>query len=266
MFRPRSERTMHYLFDTTERYFQDFYAALSALHGVAARFTMIFPSVPADSMKQFLLWTKARYEPSEVYEILEVARAFRGLLEHPNQHQMHSWNTLSNAGAPRFVEVYGAATKDGRVPDSSRPTNFTDGLGWFFAAPFDGFVTKIFGFLCVQILLDIVVSTRGVGFPDQFPLIASITVMGSRNTSTPEIKVVEVPSEVLANFEATPTRNLVYVDSVTSLRWHPRLLAQPARLDRYSGICLERDYGASEHEHHTTFRSMADNKGQKWIS
>lgn len=251
-YRTNRAQHIHELFDRTELYFQSYYAALSALNGVVARFGGQFGQVPTESMASFLAWIQQRYPEGEIYDILESARAFRGLLEHPNQYAMYSWNTMGGGGTARYVEAYGAVL-NARAPSGSVRVDFADGPGWYFPAPFDGFVTKIFGYLSIRIVLEIAVSTRNLPYPSVFPLVTNIRAFGQRSFDSDEISITAFPTAALRDLDTTSPRRVFSIDGASSLRWHPRQRHLPTKLDRYLDFCLERDEADPAHRSHMTF-------------
>ncbi|MFN3707254.1 hypothetical protein [Microcella sp.] len=128
------------LFEATEAFFLTHYSVLSTLAAATARFPPVFGQPPTASMSKFVEWLNARFEAPGHFDILQQARAFRAVLDHPDQHQPYGWRTVTHEGGPIRVVLFGPASSRGAVPLGSVKHTFRDGPGWDYIAPPEAFV------------------------------------------------------------------------------------------------------------------------------
>ena len=129
------------LFEATESFFQNFYGVLSGLASVVIRFNgQVFDGQATTStMAKFVDWLNKRFEAPGHFDILQEARAFRALLDHPDQKQPYTWQSATIAGGPVRIVLFGP----GAVPTGGHEREFADGKGWDMDAPYEGFVSTM---------------------------------------------------------------------------------------------------------------------------
>ena len=138
---PSAEQRIQF-HDATLQFFQTYYGTLSAwsslLVRVASKLRLNLPST--NSMKGFIQWLGGRSGWLPIaesrLEVMETARQFRALFDHPGQFQPFEWDIFEDE--PGFVErvpLYGptrGALPEGALPRSG-PLAAQD--GWSFIAP-----------------------------------------------------------------------------------------------------------------------------------
>lgn len=128
------------IFDATEAFFQTFYAVLSTLAAACARFSSVFGQPPTSSMSKYIEWLNVRFKTRGHFDFLQVARAFRAVLDHSEQFPPYDWKTVTHDGGPMRIVLLGPTSRGGSVPPGSVRREFADGAGWDFVAPFEDFV------------------------------------------------------------------------------------------------------------------------------
>lgn len=162
-----NEEQIPTFYNRTKIYYDTFYSALSHLSSVVVRFSRVFGGRTFMDNARFVAWLKRRdVLPYEVggstdwtFNLLERARLFRALLNHPQQFPVIDWSTESSNiyRVPRVV-LHGPASRSGAVPVGSSKImhSYLEG-DWRFEAPQESSVTNSLGNVSVTILAEIIV-------------------------------------------------------------------------------------------------------------
>lgn len=113
----------HMIYELYEGYYQAVYNTLSKLAGVVVLFPKIFGQPPVRSMQKFLThFADLDSEFKGACEILEQARKYRTLLDHPAGAPVSDWLTHRTAdGRGIVVFHYGPANAKGGIPEGTMP-------------------------------------------------------------------------------------------------------------------------------------------------
>ncbi|MCS5722503.1 hypothetical protein N1028_16845 [Herbiconiux sp. CPCC 203407] len=135
-----SEAQQHDLFDTTQDFFQTYYATISALAAFlnyAKRVTRA--DVPTRSIAKFIDFLRSGYlrRRNSSYRALMSARDFRTVLDHSPGHATFDW--LTNGSAKQPVHIVLFSRRAGRVPEGA---DGDPAIGWAFRAPDDAQVME----------------------------------------------------------------------------------------------------------------------------
>lgn len=127
------------IFAATKDFFLNYYAAVSSMASVVARFGSIFQGAPTRSNEKFLEWVKDLALFAEHWEVLRSARQFRTLIDHPASKQPYEWGTVDDDGYVRAM-LHGPASLVGNIPEGAtligrgREAFHRDDV-WAFIAP-----------------------------------------------------------------------------------------------------------------------------------
>ena len=147
------------LFEATTQFFQSYYATLSAwsslLVRLASRLRLNVPST--SSMKQFIAWLGGRsgFHPLDFgrVEVLESARQFRAIYDHPGQFQPFDWDLFADEiGLVDRIRLFGPSR--GSAPEGASPCSgpLESEGGWSFVAPDGGDVADALAELMVHFM------------------------------------------------------------------------------------------------------------------
>ncbi|WP_144785705.1 hypothetical protein [Microbacterium sp. BH-3-3-3] len=106
------------IFAATKDFFLNYYAAVSAMASVVARFGSIFPGAPTRSNEKFLEWLTNIALLEEHWDVLRSARQFRTLIDHPASKQPYEWGTVDDEGYVRAM-LHGPASLMGNLPEGA---------------------------------------------------------------------------------------------------------------------------------------------------
>lgn len=158
------------LWEATKAFFDNYYAALSALSGVVSRFSDVFARTAISDNGPFLKWLEASLGvPHDTYVDLERARLFRSMLAHPQQFPPYDWAT---ACYPSYAQVhivlFGPAGR-GKSPiprGGTRAHPWLEGLqDWQFVAPDEASITNSFVNASLDVMAKVVsYRTKKSGF------------------------------------------------------------------------------------------------------
>lgn len=130
----------HEIYDLYESYFQSLYKTLSSLAAVTAVCPDIFRSIPTRSMKKFLEVVADTFPAAQqACSILEHARQYRTLLDHPAGAPVSNWITFRNTdGRGLRIILYGNRSKSNSLPQGAEPIAFPFPMPaeWIFDVPF----------------------------------------------------------------------------------------------------------------------------------
>lgn len=129
------------IYELYEGYYQAVYNTLSKLAGVVVLFPKIFGQPPVRSMQKFLThFADLAPEFKEACEILEQARKYRTLLDHPAGAPVSDWLTQRTAdGRGIVVFHFGPANAKGGIPEGTlpAPSGFPGAnAAWYADPPF----------------------------------------------------------------------------------------------------------------------------------
>lgn len=119
-FDPNSE-AQNMVYDLYEGYFQSVYKNLSTLAAVVAAFPQVFGDLPVRSMKKFLEAVVKEFPSTkDACEILESARKFRTLLDHPVGAQVSDWMSYHQPdGRGLTILHFGFSGFTGNIPEGA---------------------------------------------------------------------------------------------------------------------------------------------------
>lgn len=131
-----TEHEQDVAYESTQGYFEQVYATLSALASVHGRIKL-YPELddaPIRSNEKFLLWWEKVDEGgwlADAITYLGEARDYRTVLMHPAMWSLYDWRTV---GTPDYIHVvlYGSESSTGNIPPGSTRL---DGGTWEFVAP-----------------------------------------------------------------------------------------------------------------------------------
>ena len=150
-----SEDQKHTLFELTESYYHGFYSAISALSGLMARYANVFGrNIPSSSVQKYIIWLENRYRFGLPIEFLSIARRFRTILAHPEQHPAFTWGYA--ASSPTYIFLHGAISPNGFLPHGARVSEFEQLPDrWIFPAPDERWVLDSLGLFVLTAVLQI---------------------------------------------------------------------------------------------------------------
>lgn len=132
--------SQHEMYDLYEGYFQSLYKTLSSLAAVTVVFQEVFESLPTRSMKRFLEAVSDKFPTTQqACNLLEHARRYRTLLDHPAGAAVSNWISIRNAdGRGLRIIFYGNRSNSGGVPEGAEPVTFPfpTQAEWIFDVPF----------------------------------------------------------------------------------------------------------------------------------
>jgi hypothetical protein len=132
--------SQHEIYDLYEGYFQSLYKTLSSLAAVTVVFQDVFESLPTRSMKRFLGAVSDRFPTTQqACSLLEHARQYRTLLDHPAGAAVSNWMSFRNEdGRGLRIIFYGNRSNSGGFPEGAEPVTFPfpTQADWIFDVPF----------------------------------------------------------------------------------------------------------------------------------
>jgi hypothetical protein len=154
-----TEEAQHIIYDLYESYYQSVYNTLSKLAGVVVLFPEVFGHPPVRSMEKFLKHFAALDpEFEEACAMLERARKYRTLLDHPAGAPVTDWMTFRGADDRGIVVFhFGDASRKGTIPEGTEPSpdGFPRSADWYVDPPFvphvDAALAELMGRLFTQI-------------------------------------------------------------------------------------------------------------------
>lgn len=150
----------HMIYDLYESYYQSVYNTLSKLAGVVVLFPEVFGHPPVRSMEKFLKhFTELEPEFEESCSVLEKARKYRTLLDHPAGAPVSNWMTFRTADDRGIVVFhFGSVGRSGTIPEGTEPPPSWFPYGdadWYVDPPFvpyvDAALTELMGRLFLKI-------------------------------------------------------------------------------------------------------------------
>lgn len=166
-----NEEVQHMLYDLYESYYQSVYNVLSKLAAVVVVFPETFGSVSVRSMQKFLKhFSGTNTELTSACDVLESARKYRTLLDHPAGSPVSNWMTF-RTGDDRGIVVFhhGKAGRSGAIPEGTEPApdGFPIDADWYVDPPFvphvDAALAHLMGVLFRQIQDSEIEKVQGVG-------------------------------------------------------------------------------------------------------
>lgn len=148
-------KQQHDLYDTTVDFFQTFYVAVSAWASFFVRIAgdLGTNSPSANSVAKLIGWmTRPQPRLSAIDtahgDVLESARAFRALIDHPSGSQPFDWASFDDgSGAVVRVMLFGPKRSGSIPPGASDGDGPLGEAGWAFLAPDEVSVTNVVGSL-----------------------------------------------------------------------------------------------------------------------
>ena len=135
-----SGEQQHEIYGLYEGYFQGVYKNLSLLAALSNLNQSVFGSLPTKSMAKFLSAVGKNYpELGPPCEMLEAARKYRTLLDHPASFQVTDWATYNmHDGRGAVVHHYAKCGKSGTVPPEAEPVGtgkYPYDADWVYDSP-----------------------------------------------------------------------------------------------------------------------------------
>lgn len=141
-----ANQNQHEVYDLYEGYFQGFYKTLSSLAAITAMFPKVFNDLPFSSMEKFLREVGKAYPIVEpAVDLLEQARKYRTLLDHPANAAASDWISFRTVdGRGLRIIFFGPKSNSGNIPKGSEAVTFPfpKEADWIFDAPFAPFVNQ----------------------------------------------------------------------------------------------------------------------------
>ncbi|MFJ4759188.1 hypothetical protein ACIP1V_00005 [Kocuria marina] len=136
-----SGEAQHMIYDLYESYYQGTYKTLSVLAALTDAFNQVFGNMPTRSMKKFLDSVQNEEESLiKACQLLEKARQYRTLLDHPAGTQAFNWITHNKYDGRGIVVLhYGMSSRTGNIPEGAVPVglgNFPVQADWVFDPPY----------------------------------------------------------------------------------------------------------------------------------
>ncbi|WP_146200254.1 hypothetical protein [Kocuria rosea] len=136
-----SGEAQHMIYDLYESYYQGTYKTLSVLAALADAFNQVFGNMPTRSMKKFLDSVQNKEESLiGACQVLEKARQYRTLLDHPAGTQAFNWITHNKYDGRGIVVLhYGLSSRTGNIPEGADSVvlgNFPVRADWVFDPPY----------------------------------------------------------------------------------------------------------------------------------
>lgn len=154
-----TEEAQHMIYELYESYYQSVYNVLSKLAGVVVLFPSIFGQPPVRSMEKFLNhFLSQDLEFKEACEVLEQARKYRTLLDHPAGAPVSDWMTFRTADDRGIVVFhFGRASRSGQIPEGTEPPpdGFPRDAEWYADPPFVPYVDAALAELMGRLFLKI---------------------------------------------------------------------------------------------------------------
>ena len=136
----------------TKDFYLSFYSSVSALAGVVKRFPSIFGHAPQHSNERFLEWMTSIALFKDQWHLLQAARNFRTLLDHPASKQPYEWGTVIDRDGYLRTMLHGPAGYTGNIPEGAEKVpsemQLRDDDAWIFIAPDED---RVLSLLSVQL-------------------------------------------------------------------------------------------------------------------
>jgi hypothetical protein len=135
------------IFHATVDFHNSIYMVLGNLANVVSKNRESFKNPSTGSVSKFLEWLASHdHHNFAVNNCIRPSKAFRTIVNHPQEHYTYNWETLTNGRSSIYVMLKGLGT-----PNRDKPTDsnvYLEGIGWHLPSP-EECLTTIF-------LLDIV--------------------------------------------------------------------------------------------------------------
>ncbi|NUJ88401.1 hypothetical protein HOW07_10310 [Plantibacter sp. MCCC 1A11337] len=144
-------------YELTQGFFEQYYAALSALASVHGRIRLYLShkEAPINSNDKFLDWWEVVGQNTRLddrMDALRAARDFRSIFMHPQMWSIFDWATVSSRDEIRVV-LHGAESSNRNVPQGA--SRVGSSANWEFVAPDMDEVLEGFELLCQATFLPI---------------------------------------------------------------------------------------------------------------
>lgn len=122
------------IFHATVEFHNSIYMVLGNLANVVSKNRGSFKNPSTGSVSKFLEWLASHEQHKfAVNNCIRPSKAFRTIVNHPQDHYTYNWETLTNGRSSIYVMLKGLGT-----PNQDKPTDsntYLEGVGWHLPSP-----------------------------------------------------------------------------------------------------------------------------------